>query len=73
MLYGLYKNANPSDGSAPFVKPVAIKTTKPLTSGKEYFKALLSELKIMTYIGGHDNIVNLIGACTQNIKKRITK
>lgn len=69
VLYGLYKNANPPEGQ-PFVKPVAIKTQKPLTSGKEFFKALLSELKIMTYIGKHDNIVNLIGACTQNIRKR---
>lgn len=33
-----------------------------------YFKALLTELKIMTCIGYHENIVNLIGACTSEIK-----
>jgi hypothetical protein len=35
----------------------------------DVFKALLSELKIMTYIGKHENIINLIGACTNNIQK----
>ncbi|CAL8103198.1 unnamed protein product [Orchesella dallaii] len=50
--------------------PVAVKTTNPLSSNVEHFKALLSELKIMTFIGTHKNIVNLIGACTEDIKKR---
>lgn len=26
--------------------------------------ALMSELKMMTHIGSHENIVNLLGACT---------
>ncbi|ODM94346.1 Vascular endothelial growth factor receptor 1 [Orchesella cincta] len=51
--------------------PVAVKTTNPTFSNVEHFKALLSELKIMTVIGNHKNIVNLIGACTEDIKKRI--
>jgi hypothetical protein len=34
-----------------------------------YFKTLLSEVKIMAYIGKHPNIVTLVGACTQNIRK----
>lgn len=70
VLYGLYKNANPVNGSTPVVKPVAIKTTKPISSGKEHFKALLSELKIMAYLEHHANIVNLVGANTQNLRKR---
>jgi len=69
VVYGIYKNANPPNNGPPFAKPVAVKTTKPIKNGKEQFKALLSELKIMTFIEKHPNIVNLIGACTQNIKK----
>ncbi|XP_029458465.1 receptor-type tyrosine-protein kinase FLT3 isoform X2 [Rhinatrema bivittatum] len=44
---------------------VAVKMLKdkPDTPEKE---ALMSELKMMTHIGGHDNIVNLLGACTSS-------
>jgi hypothetical protein len=49
--------------------PIAVKTVKK-TADIGYLKALLSELKIMCYVGKHDNIVNLIGGCTQNIHKR---
>ncbi|CAG7721035.1 unnamed protein product [Allacma fusca] len=51
------------------VMDVAIKTVKKSAAGG-YLKALLSELKIMSYVGRHPNIVNLLGACTQNIRKR---
>jgi len=61
------KNRNLSNGSEKI--EVAVKMSKPLDNGIDMFKALLSELKIMTYIGRHDNIVNLVGACTQNIQK----
>lgn len=27
-------------------------------------EALMSELKVLTYLGNHMNIVNLLGACT---------
>lgn len=40
---------------------------------KELFKTFLDELKVMAYIknlGGHQNIVNLIGAYTGEIRKR---
>ncbi|NWH15658.1 FLT3 kinase, partial [Grus americana] len=42
---------------------VAVKMLKekPDTSEKD---ALMSELKMMTHIGSHENIVNLLGACT---------
>lgn len=47
--------------------PVAIKTIKK-SADISYMKALLSELKIMCYVGRHDYILSLIGACTENIK-----
>ncbi len=34
-------------------------------------EALMSELKILNYIGPHENIVNLLGACTQEGKSVI--
>jgi len=47
---------------------VAIKTIRANTEAP-YFKALLSELKILQYIGSHPHIVNLIGACTGNLTR----
>ncbi|XP_021959463.1 vascular endothelial growth factor receptor 2 [Folsomia candida] len=35
-----------------------------------YFKAMLLELKILSYIGRHENVVNLVGACTAMLKER---
>lgn len=29
-------------------------------------EALMSELKMLSHIGHHDNIVNLLGACTES-------
>ena len=46
----------------------AVKTTRSNVD-LDYFRALLSEVKIMSLIGKHPNIVNLIGACTGNIRK----
>lgn len=34
------------------------------------FKSLLSELKIMMYIGNHENLVELVGVCTAEIRNR---
>lgn len=48
---------------------VAIKTSRTMDD-ISYFKALLSELKIMGFIGTHSNIVNLVGAHTKNIQNR---
>lgn len=45
----------------------AVKTVDP-TADIIYFKALLSELKILSYIGRHEHIVNLLGACTSQLK-----
>ena len=46
----------------------AVKTTRSNVD-LDYFRALLSEVKIMSFIGKHPNVVNLIGACTANIGK----
>ncbi|XP_078509706.1 macrophage colony-stimulating factor 1 receptor [Lissotriton helveticus] len=42
---------------------VAVKMLKPSAHIEEK-EALMSELKIMSHLGQHDNIVNLLGACT---------
>ncbi|XP_048349999.1 receptor-type tyrosine-protein kinase FLT3 [Sphaerodactylus townsendi] len=42
---------------------VAVKMLKEKYSSSEK-DALMSELKMMTHIGSHENIVNLLGACT---------
>ncbi|XP_039633778.1 macrophage colony-stimulating factor 1 receptor 2-like [Perca fluviatilis] len=43
---------------------VAVKMLKPSAHSEER-EALMSELKILGYLGYHDNIVNLLGACTR--------
>ena len=48
---------------------VAVKTLKPY-AGKDLLKALMSELKILTHLGQHQNIVNLLGAITTNLQMR---
>lgn len=45
---------------------VAVKMVKP-NSDLSHTKALISELKIMIHIGKHLNIVNILGACTEDI------
>lgn len=44
---------------------VAVKMLKPTARSSEK-QALMSELKIMTHLGPHLNIVNLLGACTKS-------
>lgn len=48
---------------------VAVKTLQP-NADISYFKSILIELKIMSVIGRHAHIVNLLGACTTDIRKR---
>uniref|UniRef100_A0A8C4NDH6 receptor protein-tyrosine kinase n=1 Tax=Eptatretus burgeri TaxID=7764 RepID=A0A8C4NDH6_EPTBU len=45
--------------------PVAVKMLKPSAKSEEK-NALLSELKILSHLGSHLNIVNLLGACTEH-------
>nr|7KHK_A Chain A, Mast/stem cell growth factor receptor Kit [Homo sapiens]7KHK_B Chain B, Mast/stem cell growth factor receptor Kit [Homo sapiens] len=42
---------------------VAVKMLKPSAHSTER-EALMSELKVLSYLGNHENIVNLLGACT---------
>nr|KAF6452357.1 fms related receptor tyrosine kinase 3 [Molossus molossus] len=44
---------------------VAVKMLKEKADSSER-EALMSELKMMTHLGNHENIVNLLGACTQS-------
>ncbi|KAJ8405469.1 hypothetical protein AAFF_G00319420 [Aldrovandia affinis] len=53
--YGLGKEDN--------VMQVAVKMLKPSAHSDEK-EALISELKILSHLGQHKNIVNLLGACT---------
>lgn len=49
---------------------VAIKC--PLTTADtNQFKAMLLEIKIMVHIGKHENILALIGACTDSIQQSL--
>lgn len=48
---------------------VAVKMVK-RNADHTYIKALASELKIMIHMGQHVNVVNLLGACTNNVIKR---
>ncbi|XP_072262333.1 mast/stem cell growth factor receptor Kit [Pyxicephalus adspersus] len=53
--YGIFKNDN--------ALTVAVKMLKPSAHATER-EALMSELKVLSYLGHHKNIVNLLGACT---------
>jgi serine/threonine protein kinase len=47
------------------VTTVAVKMVKPTAKSKDAIVALVRELKILIYLGGHLNVVNLLGACTK--------
>ena len=49
-------------------KKVAVKMVKSQT-GNVALESLVSELKILIYLGPHVNVVGLIGACTLDIVK----
>ena len=50
------------------VKTVAVKMIKSATNVAA-LEALVSELKILIYLGSHLNVVNLLGACTKEISR----
>ncbi|CAG7838414.1 unnamed protein product [Allacma fusca] len=50
--------------------PAAVKTIR-TGADKSYLKSLLSELKILIYLGKHPNLIELIGANTVQLKKGI--
>jgi len=47
---------------------VAVKLAKP-SADVELFKSMLTEVKIMIYVGYHENIIGLMGVCTQGIRR----
>jgi len=49
------------------IMQVAVKTVKP-SSAFEAVNGLLKEIKVMTHIGNHENIVALLGAYTKELK-----
>jgi hypothetical protein len=49
-------------------KTVAVKMVRTQTNDVA-IDALISELKILIYLGSHLNVVNLLGACTKQITK----
>jgi len=46
--------------------PVAVKTITP-KADKVYVKSILSEIKVLIWIGSHENIVQLIGVNTKDL------
>ena len=54
------------------VTTVAVKMIRPqlsVTSNNGAIESLISELKILGYLGSHLNVVNLLGACTKRISR----
>jgi len=47
---------------------VAVKTTRAGVD-KIYLKALIQELKMLVYLGSHENIVNICGAHTSELRQ----
>ena len=50
------------------VTTVAVKMVR-LKADNAAIQSLISELKIMIHLGSHLNVVNLLGACTNDISK----
>ena len=50
-------------------KTVAVKMVRSATNAA--LEDIVSELKVMIYLGSHLNVINLLGACTKKIHKGI--
>lgn len=59
-------------GSDESVQTVAVKMVRSQTNIAA-MEALISEMKILIYLGKHLNVVNLLGACTKQISKGFYK
>ncbi len=55
-------------GSNVFSKTVAVKMVRSKTNVAA-LEDLVSELKVLIYLGSHLNVLNLLGACTTNLHK----
>ena len=61
-------NDHSVDNTCVNVKTVAVKMVKSETDIAA-LEALVSEMKILIYIGSHLNVVNLLGTCTKRIHR----
>jgi len=67
VLNANYNKLNPGKGLKTNTQ-VAVKTLKE-NADHAYLVALMSELKVMMYIGVHPNLVGLIGAITKKLRE----
>ena len=66
------RNDSDATATAADVKTVAVKMVRSqllIQSQVAALEALVSELKVMIYLGPHLNVVNLLGACTKRASK----
>jgi serine/threonine protein kinase len=67
-VYKAVLNTNSLDSNDPLSRMVvAVKTVDPATADIVCFKAFMAELKILSCVGTHPHIVNLVGANTEKI------
>jgi hypothetical protein len=60
------------EGSGEHAKTVAVKMVRSQTNVAA-LEALVSEMKILMHLASHLNVVNLLGACTKDIDKGLSK
>ena len=72
--FGVVVKANAAGikGSDEISKTVAVKML-PSKTNDAALKDLVSELKVLIYLGSHLNVLNLLGACTKRIHKGRTR
>lgn len=51
------------------LQTVAVKMVLSQTGNVDALESLVHELKVLVHLGSHLNIVNLLGACTENISR----
>lgn len=66
-------NLKPEENSQTYVDstrqvPVAVKTLR-ANSEIQYLRSMLKEVKVMMYVGKHANVVQMMGCCTENLRK----
>ncbi len=67
--FGVVKRAELAYETGQMPTTVAVKQLK-MAPDLTDTKALMSELKIMIYLGRNENLVNVLGACTKILKDR---
>lgn len=64
--FGMVWKGQILEGSS--TKIVAIKMPNPLNTSKTTLKGMLSEIKVLTFVGKHANIIELLGANTSDLQ-----